>query len=211
MDVVKMLDTSNLLLLVDAVNTAYSKGELPHTWTVAKIICIFKKGDSTLPENCRPTSLLDAFYELYAKLILNRIQKQVNAVLRGTQYCLRAARFTGDPIHIIRRLQDLFKQTVSPLSLFLIDWRQAFDKVDHVALRRSLIRIGIPPQLVEAIMSMYKAPLFFVSEAGNDSDTCQASTGIRQGCPPSPFLFVIVLSMLFKDLDDTLEQQGIAK
>ncbi len=56
---------------------------------------------------------------------------------------------------------------------------------------------------------MYEAPRFFVPEAGNDSATFEASTGIRQGCPISPFLFVIVLTMLFEDLDNELRDQHI--
>jgi hypothetical protein len=198
-----------LHILLQAINEAYSKGELPETWTVAKIICIFKKGDASLPENYRPISLLDAVYKLYAKLILNRIQQQVDKRLRKTQYGFRTARSTSDPIHIIRRLQDLFKQKASPLHLFFIDWKQAFDKVNHEALRISLQRIGIPDPLVKAIMSMYKEPLFFVSEAGNDSPVYRASTGIRQGCPLSPFLFIIVLTLLFEDVDKALALKNI--
>jgi hypothetical protein len=59
---------------------------------VAKIICIFKKGDFLLPENYRPISSSDAFYKLYAELVLNRIQQQVDQHLRQTQYGFRAAR-----------------------------------------------------------------------------------------------------------------------
>ncbi len=76
MDLIKLLDTNNLHILLQAINEAYSKGELPESWTVAKIICIFKKGDSSLPENDIPISLLDAFYKLCAKLILNRSHRR---------------------------------------------------------------------------------------------------------------------------------------
>jgi hypothetical protein len=196
--------------LLQAINDAYSKGELPESWSVAKIICIFKKGYSPLPENYRPISLLDAIYKLYAQLILNRMQQQVDQRLRKTQYGFRAARSTSDPIHMIRRLQDLFKQKSSPLHLFFMDWKQAFDKVEHSALRASLQRIGIPIPMIEAIMSMCKAPLFFVAEAGNESPTFKASTGIRQGCPLSPFLFIIVLTLLFEDVDHELSLKNIS-
>ncbi len=63
--------------------------------------------------------------------------------------------------------------------------------------------------MVEAVMSMCKAPLFFVSEAGSESPIFEASTGIRQGCPLSPFLFIIVLTLLFEDLGQELSSQNI--
>ena len=210
MDVLKFLNATNLQILLEAINDAYSKGEIPLTWTVAKVICIFKKGNAHLPVNYRPISLLESIYKLYAKMILNRIQPQVDQVLRKTQFGFRKNRSTSDPIHIVRRAQDLFKSKASPLHLFFIDWRQAFDKVLHPALRRSLISVGIPIKIVDAIMSMYKKPLFFVSEQGHNSNTYEARAGIRQGCPLSPFLFIIVLSEMFKLVDKRIEQESIS-
>ncbi len=128
----------------------------------------FKKGDSSPPENYRPISLLGAVYKLHAKLILNRIQQQVDQRLWKTRYGFRATRSTSDPIHIIRRLQDLFKQKSSPLHLFFIDWKQAFDKVDHEALRTSLQRISTPRG------SVHRAPTSIASIPGSE----------RGGLPP---------------------------
>ncbi len=84
-DFIKLLDANNLRILLQAINEAYSKGKPQASWKVAKIMCIFKKGDSSLPENYRPISLLDVVYKLYAKLIRKRMQQQVDKRLRKTQ------------------------------------------------------------------------------------------------------------------------------
>jgi hypothetical protein len=101
----------------------------------------------------------------------------------------------------------MFKQNNTPLHFF-IDWKQAFDKVEHIALQSSSQRIGIPAPLVQAIMSMNKA-LFFASEAETDFPVYKAATGIRQGCLLSPFLFIMVSTLLFEDLDKEIQFQNI--
>ena len=43
---------------------------------------------------------------------------------------------------------------------------------------------------------------------GNKSDWFKQGSGIRQGCPPSPYLFLIVMTVLFHDVhnDPKLEK-----
>ncbi len=49
-----------------------------------------------------------------------------------------------------------------------------------------------------------------MSEAGDESPMYAAATGIRQGCHLSPFLFIVVLTHLFEDLDKDIRQQGVS-
>ena len=61
-------------------------------------------------------------------------------------------------------------------------------------------RIGIHPHLIKITQSLYKNPRFRVNINGNTSDWKKQETGIRQGCPLSPYLFLIVMTTLFSDL-----------
>lgn len=153
-ELLTFLRGDNLQLLLHTMNECLPTSTIPNTWTTAKAVSIFKKGDARLPENYRPISLLSSLYKIYAKLLLNRIQGPVDKVLRPTQYGCRPSRSTSDPIHILRRVQELFETSDAPLHLLFIDWKMAFDKVSHAALQSALTRIGIPTVLVNAIMSM---------------------------------------------------------
>ena len=56
---------------------------------------------------------------------------------------------------------------------------------------------GEPNYIVKEI---YKNQLFNVKFEGQTSETMRQETGIRQGCPLSPYLFTIVMSVLFWDV-----------
>ena len=109
-------------------------------------------------------------------------------------------RSTASPLFIIRRLLEIHERHgISFYALFL-DWAQAFDSVSHEALKTSLTRIGLPPHYVNCVMAIYASATFRVREGSTLSNSYSFKRGIRQGCPLSPCLFIIVLSVLFEDL-----------
>ena len=83
--------------------------------------------------------------------------------------------------------------------------KKAFDRVRHEKLFEALDRAGIPQELVDMVEALYENPDFVVELGGHTSATHTQHRGIRQGCPLSPYLFTILTSVLFKDIqnDDT--------
>ena len=69
----------------------------------------------------------------------------------------------------------------------------------------ALRRFGLPGQVVEMVGAIYHDRTFFVSECGVDSSTKTQSTGISQGCPLSPYLFVILMSVIMADVHQKLQ------
>ena len=57
-------------------NLIFDSGVIPESWTVGIMKPIYKnKGDSKLPENYRPITLLSCFGKLFTSMINNRLQK----------------------------------------------------------------------------------------------------------------------------------------
>ena len=69
-------------------------------------------------------------------------------------------------------------------------------------------RYGVPQEMVTLISSIYTSQLFQVKAAGNTSDVLCVKSGIRQGCPLSPYLFLMVHSMILHDVDSQLLENG---
>ena len=129
-------------------------------------------------------------------MLQSRLSYYIDHRLQPQQFGLRSGRSLSTPLFILRRLTELFERHSSSLYILFLDWSQAFDSVSHPALRAALLRYGVPTQTVDAIMALYHQGQFFVQDQFSRSSTRSIGRGIRQGCPLSPYLFVIVLSAL---------------
>ena len=67
--------------------------------------------------------------------------------------------------------------------------------------------MGIPDKEVRVIEAIYRNPKFAVKEMGKISSERRQHSGIRQGCPLSPYLFVIVMTVIMRDIDSQLTQE----
>jgi retron-type reverse transcriptase len=170
----------------------------------ARIATIYKKGDTDNAANYRPISLLSSFYKIYMILIRQRVQLLVEKHLSATQYGFRPAKSTSHAIYVIRRIQEYAESTGNELFMTLLDWEKAFDKVDQKCLCEALARFNIHEGVIRALKDGYdKAPLFVQDEFGKSEKKKQLS-GIRQGCPLSPYLFIMVMTCVEHDIQQLL-------
>ena len=205
-----LLDSEGEVLLLNLYNDILTTPQIPADWYVATVVSIFKgKGSDTDVCNYRPISLLNASYKIFASLIQSKLTQTSEPKLRKTQYGFRAEHSTTHPLFILRRAMEWAQMTEQPLQLLFLDWRQAFDSLDHTAMMTALRRFGIAPNLLQVIEALYQLPVFRVESWQGTASTGKVGAGIRQGCPLSPYLFIIVLSVLMKDLDDKLIANGV--
>ena len=66
--------------------------------------------------------------------------------------------------------------------------------------------MNIPEQIPNILTMFYKQPKFCVEVDGHKSEYQPQETGIRQGCPLSTYVFIILMTVMFHDIhkSDTL-------
>ena len=84
---------------------------------------------------------------------------------------------------------------------------KTFYKVDQGRMIIVLKRMGIPEEMTDLISSMYKYSQFKVKDGKLKSPTKYQQTGIRQGCPLSPYMFITRLSTIMKDIENNLAEE----
>ena len=127
--------------------------------------------------------------------------------LDSQHYGFCKAKSTSQPLVIYIIILEIHEEAGFEMYTLLLDWEKAFDKVDQVRMITVLKRMGIPEEMIDLISSIYKEPPFNVKDGKLKSSTKYQQTGIRQGCPLSPYLFIILLSSIMKDIDNNLTEE----
>ena len=163
--------------------------DLPEEFAQARVVAIYKKGDYSLASNYRPISLLNTCFKIVASVIKHRITPHCEPHLTPTQYGFRQHRGTSEALHIARRIIERSEQFPVPAHLLFLDWEKAFDRIDKHRMFEALKRFGLPDAIVGWIQALYKHGIFTVAFEGHESSRASQQTGIKQGCPLSPYLF----------------------
>ena len=199
-ELIKSLDSENKKQLLHLYNVWNNNRTVDHTSAEAIVVTLFKKGNTEELGNYRPISLLNAVFKIYCAMIKNRIEAQIERFLNRTQYGFRKGRSCSQALHLIRRILDIGESTNKNIILVFLDWEKAFDKINHQRLFQALKRIGINEHYLQVIENLYLNPCFKTKSEQQTSSTKKQSAGIRQGCTLSPYLFLIVMTILFHDV-----------
>ena len=70
-------------------------------------------------------------------------------------------------IFIAQRLLDISERQGTNLTLVLLDWKQAFDKIDQRKLVEVLRRLNIPDVIIKAIENIYREANICVTKGDN--------------------------------------------
>ena len=174
---------------------------MPVDWGLSFVAALHKKGRVDDCSNYRPISLICTVHKVYTSLILARILRSgAEARLTQSQFGFRKHRGTNDAIFAARRHLELaWAHRIGGLAMLALDWRQAFDSINTECLLVALHRFGLPDKVVEVIRGLYANRRFQVKNGNSFSQERQQRSGISQGCPLSPFLFVMMMTVLLED------------
>ena len=138
-------------------------------------------------------------------MIRKRLQVVLEDHLCEAQYGFRPSRSTSHAIFLTSRLQDISEQQGSNMILLFLDWEKAFDRIKHDRLWIALQRLGIHEHFIDVLQDGYRKASFFVEDEYGASQTKKQRAGIRQGCPLSPYLFVLLMSIVDEDVKYRLQ------
>ena len=167
-----------------------------------------KKGDPRLAKNYRGITLTFIAAKIYNTLLRNRIEPQIDNILRKNQNGFRRNRSTTLQIlTICRILEGVWAKNLQATILF-VDFTKAFDSIHRGKMEQILLANGIPKETVAAIMILYRNTKVKVRSPDGDTDYFDIVAGVLQGDTLAPNLFIICLDYVLRTLIDKIKENG---
>jgi hypothetical protein len=184
--------------LTHIVNLSLQQGVFPDEMKVAKVIPLFKSGDKTSVNNYRPISLLPVFSKILEKSMANRLSQYLseNYILHPQQFGFRPKHTTSMAINILVDRISLALDSNKAFAGVALDFRKAFDTVDHSILLRKLGHYGIRGAPLKWFESYLSNRHQFVQLLNSKSTLQSIECGVPQGSIIGPILFLLYINDL---------------
>ena len=216
-EVLKALAPTIAIGLAHGISILFIRGQHPATLKESITIALRKEGkkDYSLPSSYRPIALENTLGKVVEKVIANRLSTiaETHGLLPWTQMGARGDRSTASAIGLLTTcVQTAWRaRPGSVVSMLSLDLAGAFDNVPTDRLLHSLRSRGIPEWLVTMVASFTQERRTKIAYAGYQGDWIHTATGIPQGSPLSPILFLFFISDLldqFQKPEDGLVGMG---
>lgn len=156
----------------------------------------FKKGDCLDMRNWRPISLLNVDYKLAVRAIAARLLKVIHLIVHKDQTCGVPGRYIGENVAFLRDVASYATTFDAPVVISSLDQEKAFDRVDWNFMHATLLKMGFGRSFLKWAHLFYTGVQSSVNVNSYLSRFFSLSRGVRQGCPLSPLLYVLVAEVL---------------
>ena len=201
--VVKEVFTILIAEITHLFNLSVECSAFPEAWKDALVIPIPKAGNLSKVQNYRPISLLP----LPGKLLEKLVHKQLSGYLENIDYLVSDQHGFRKEHSTIHSVAQLVKYTSTktdqglPTLVTYIDFRKAFDCVQHSILLRKIAKLNIDRNCLQWLRSYLSDRKQRVLANGTHSTFQKITQGVPQGSVLGPLFYIIYANDLAKSFE----------
>jgi len=146
--------------------------------------------------NWRPISLVNVDYKILTKIIAKRIETFLPKLIHSDQTGFVNGRYIGQNIRLLNDIMAYTNIEKLPGILLSVDSEKAFDSIEQNLISKVLEVFNFGPVIRKWFSVMYNGAESAAMNNGFLTNYFKISRGERQGCPLSPFLFILAIEIL---------------
>nr|ABN08038.1 RNA-directed DNA polymerase (Reverse transcriptase) [Medicago truncatula] len=171
-----------------------TSGSFPPELNATHIVLAPKGDNPEYMKDLRPISLCNVLYKIISKVLANRLRPLIDKWISTEQAAFVPSRSIMDnaitAFEVLHCMKCKRKGKTGDIALKL-DISKAFDSVSWSYLQAILCKLGFSPQWISWMMMCISTVEYHVIFNGDRIGPIIPGRGLRQGCPLSPYLYII--------------------
>ena len=175
------------------------------------LIKLLPKKDKDLRQvaNWRPITLLCCDYKILAKVLAQRLKRVLPKIIHADQTGFMKGRYIGENVRMLLDIMEWTHERQKPGIMISLDIDKGFDKLSHAFLAETMQAFGFPAQYIEWIQRLYAGQSSQAMNYGYTTPHVPVRRGVRQGCPLSPYIFLLPMEVFATAIRQDTKVQGI--
>ena len=194
-------------LLTSALNDGIKLGRMHKSFYNGVISLIYKKGSSNNLDNWRHVTLMNIDYKIFAKIIVNRLNNDLENIIEKEQTCAIKGRLMWDNLAVLRDITS--GEVKEEFFIINLDQRKAFDFLSREYIWDILKAYGFKKDFIDLIKILYAESTVQVNVNGVLTEAFKIERGVKQGCPLSAALYILAINPLLKRIKSDKRLSGV--
>ena len=187
--------------LTEAVKDFFISGKLLKQINTTTLTLIPQKQNPSSVTEYRPMACCNVIYKIIAKIICVRLKTALNSLVDQRQAAFLEGR---NILHNVLICQDLMKhyrmKGITPWLALKVDIKKAYDALNWDFIENMMKTLSFPRQFIIWVMQARRTVKYSISVNGGSFGFFEDKSGLRQGDPISPLIFVMCMEYLIRCL-----------
>ena len=184
-------------ILEKVLDESVTNGELPPAVGDGLITLLYKKNERDDPRNYRPITLLNSDYKIMMRVLAVRMNQAVTEFVSDPQTGFVPDSFLPENTMLLKLIQDWAEDEDEDLYFLFLDMEKAFDRCSWEFMLQALNAIGFDDNFINFVKLAYSNQTSRrIIANGYIAPPFLLKSGVAQGCPLSPLLFLLITEPL---------------
>ena len=188
-------------ILLDCIRWLMQGHQAPEGFN-GGILHLLPKKNTGRVEDTRPLVINNCDNRIIATIVRDAIVLPIESILSNNQNGFREHRSTAINLEYFNEKFYRALEHEKFYDILLIDFCKAFDSIAHEAIFALVAEIGLGEDYVNIIKALFSNAHCYTNIKGADPLRIDFGSGVKQGCPLSPLLFILITDVLIDMLEE---------